>query len=88
MTELKDKIVNLGASFAPQVAPAVNGGGGAPDPAVKTGDGVTTDAISALVNLGYGRADAFAAVSQVVQVKGLNIGLNALIPAALKELGQ
>ena len=88
MTELKDKIVNLGVPFAPQVAPAVNGGGGALDPAVKTGDGVTTDAISALVNLGYGRADAFAAVSQVVQVKGLNIGLNALIPAALKELGQ
>ncbi len=49
---------------------------------------MTTDAISALVNLGYGRAEALGAVSRVVQAEGVDIGLNALIPAALKELGQ
>ncbi|MDG2270576.1 MAG: Holliday junction branch migration protein RuvA [Alphaproteobacteria bacterium] len=88
MTELKDKIVSLGGGFASQAAPVAIDDGAATDPAVEAGDGVTTDAISALVNLGYGRAEAFGAVSRVVQSEGVDIGLNALIPAALKELGQ
>lgn len=88
MTELKDKIVGLGGAFAPQAVPAAAGGGGALDVPTEPDDGITTDAISALVNLGYGRAEAFGAVSRVVQAEGVDIGLNALIPAALKELGQ
>jgi len=88
MTELKDKIVSLGGTFAPQATPMNTAGGPPPDSPVEADDGVTTDAISALVNLGYGRAEAFGAVSRVVQAEGVDIGLNALIPAALKELGQ
>lgn len=88
MTELKDKIVSLGGGFASQAALVAIDDGAATYPAVEAGDGVTTDAISALVNLGYGRAEAFGAVSRVVQSEGVDIGLNALIPAALKELGQ
>lgn len=88
MTELKDKIVTLGGAFAPQAVPVQAGGGKTADAPVEAGEGVTTDAISALVNLGYGRAEAFGAVSRVVQAEGVDIGLNALIPAALKELGQ
>lgn len=88
MTELKDKIVSLGGTFAPQAMPVNAAGGSSPDTPVEADDGVTTDAISALVNLGYGRAEAFGAVSRVVQAEGVDIGLNALIPAALKELGQ
>jgi Holliday junction DNA helicase RuvA len=87
MTELKDKIVSLGGSFAPQparapVAGAVTDGAGPAEA------GAAADAISAMVNLGYGRAEAFGAVGRVIQAEGDDIGLNALIPAALKELGQ
>lgn len=87
MTELKDKIVSLGGSFAPQPAraPVAGAAAGGAGPAET---GVSADAISALVNLGYGRAEAFGAVGRVIQAEGDDIGLNALIPAALKELGQ
>jgi Holliday junction DNA helicase RuvA len=88
MTELKDKIVSLGGAFAPQAAPAATTGDKAAESGAEAGDSLTTDAISALVNLGYGRAEAFGAVSRVVQSEGVGIELNALIPAALKELGR
>ncbi|XDZ66235.1 Holliday junction branch migration protein RuvA [Alphaproteobacteria bacterium LSUCC0684] len=45
------------------------------------------DAISALVNLGYGRAEAHAAVV-AVSAGMAGASLEALLPAALKELGQ
>ena len=51
-------------------------------------DGVTADAISALVNLGYGRAEAFGAVTRAMAAPVELSSLEALIPAALKELGQ
>jgi len=87
MTELKDKILSLGGTFAPQPARAPVEGGAAGG-AGSTEAGAAADAISALVNLGYGRAEAFGAVGRVIQAEGDDIGLNALIPAALKELGQ
>lgn len=87
MTELKDKILSLGGSFAPKPVSASTGAADVAGP-VPADIGAATDAISALVNLGYGRAEAFVAVGRVIQNKGNDIGLNALIPAALKELGQ
>jgi Holliday junction DNA helicase RuvA len=45
-----------------------------------------TDAISALVNLGYGRTEAHAAVGRVQARLGADTALDRLIPAALKEL--
>ncbi len=88
MTELKDKIVSLGGGFAPGARPAAANDADAGNAAAGAEAGATADAVSALVNLGYGRAEAFGAVSRVVQDGGPEDDLNALIPAALKELAQ
>ena len=63
--------------------------GGTMPAAALAGDGLdqaAADAISGLVNLGYGRAEAFAAVSRVAQGLGDAASAEALIPAALKAL--
>ena len=51
-------------------------------------EGGTTagDAVSALVNLGYPRTDAFAAVSAAARTIGAEARLDALVKASLKEL--
>jgi Holliday junction DNA helicase RuvA len=89
LTELKDKIVSLGAPSAltpaaSAVAPGMPPAGGADGES--GADGMTVDAVSALVNLGYGRADAFGAVMRAVQAQAGSASLATLIPAALKEL--
>ena len=77
-TELKDKA----AAFGP--APAVK--------LVETkgmADGsVNEDAVSALVNLGYKRAEAFGAVVRVTQKLGAEAKLDAVIKAGLQELAR
>lgn len=88
VAELRDKAgtIALGpAALAP--APTT----GAPAAAAKPEDGaaqVQADAVSALVNLGYGRADAFAAVATAQRALPEGGGLDRLIPAALKELAR
>lgn len=82
VNELKDKTVNvalgLGAdATAPARAAAVAG---------HAADDTVTDAVSALVNLGYGRAEAFGAVSNARQALGEAAALDKLITAGLKEL--
>jgi Holliday junction DNA helicase RuvA len=47
---------------------------------------VTADAVSALVNLGYGRADAFAAVARTSARLGGDAEIDALIRGGLAEL--
>ncbi|MCM2344452.1 MAG: Holliday junction branch migration protein RuvA [Alphaproteobacteria bacterium] len=47
---------------------------------------IENDAVSALVNLGYGRADAYSAVLQARQKANDNDDLQVLIRLALKEL--
>ena len=47
---------------------------------------VTVDAVSALVHLGYGRSEAFAAVAQVAQRLGRQANIEALIKDSLVEL--
>jgi holliday junction DNA helicase RuvA len=44
------------------------------------------DAVSALVNLGYPRTDAFAAVTAAARALGAEARLDALVKASLKEL--
>ncbi len=77
VNELKGKAaaVGLGSTLTPA---AVQAGvaGGAP----------LADAISALVNLGYGRSDAARAVAAVARTLGDTPTLDALITGALKEL--
>ena len=75
LTELKDK---AGAG-APAIAVHLTGTVDAP------GDTHASEAISALVNLGFGRGEAFGAVHQAAQ-KMDAATVEALIPAALKEL--
>ncbi len=48
--------------------------------------GINEDAVSALVNLGYKRADAFGAVARAAQRLGESGNVEALIRAGLKEL--
>ena len=85
LTELKDRILTVAGGLhvvsADQQAPA-------PEVAAAGPQGVTADAISALVNLGYGRAEAFGAVTRALAAPDEATSLEALIPAALKELGQ
>ncbi|WP_299623856.1 Holliday junction branch migration protein RuvA [Pelagibius sp.] len=73
-SELKDKAG--GIALGP-VALA----NGAPAPG-----GVSEDAVSALVNLGYRRAEAFTAVAKAMGELGGEASVEALIKAGLKEL--
>lgn len=83
--ELKDKAGGLALGAAVR-------GGGAPvaqppaAPLPVAGSAVLGDAVSALVNLGYGQSEAFTAVSKAAKALGDEPALGQLIPAALKEL--
>lgn len=85
LTELKDKAGKIAlGGFAPQsVAAAV--AGAAPMPA--DAGGVMEDAISALVNLGYRRLEAFEAVGKVAR-DNEGADSSTLIRLSLKQLGK
>lgn len=86
VTELKDKVGGMALGPA-----AVAGKGPAPSPKADTADpDASEDAISALVNLGYGRSDAFTAVAKAARHQdgaGEKQDVSSLIRLALKELG-
>lgn len=86
VAELKDKAggIALGAGAIVPV-PAVNGSGKVNGKAER---GPVEDAVSALVNLGYRRAEAFGAVAKAARELGERASLDALIRAGLKELSQ
>lgn len=86
VNELKDKTAHL--SLAALTGGKVEPGKGANGPLAPASavEGVAGDAVSALVNLGYGRSEAFAAVMKASRSLGDGASLQALIPAALKEL--
>jgi Holliday junction DNA helicase RuvA len=82
VSELKDKLpvfpgAGVPASIPARGAKAVNGKGG----------NIVEEAVSALVNLGYGRTDAFGAVTRAAQIEGEGAALPAIIRASLRELG-
>jgi Holliday junction DNA helicase RuvA len=74
-TELKDKVAGIAApgSFAPAMATATAG---------------LEDAVSALVNLGYRRAEAQMAVVKASATLGEGAAVPALIRVGLQELGK
>jgi Holliday junction DNA helicase RuvA len=73
--ELKDKV---GAMALGPLAGLKESGDGAP--------GAADEAVSALVNLGYSRSDAFRTISQANHNLGGAAPLDELIKAGLKEL--
>ncbi len=76
LTELRERAgaMPTGTGFSPVLPP----------PAM----GVEADALSALVNLGYRRAEAMAAVARVTERMGESVALDALIREGLKELAR
>jgi len=79
LVELKDKagLITLAAAVGTPQA-----GGEGPPPSGR----FATDAVDALVSLGYRRTDAFAAVGKAAATLGEDCGIEALIKSSLKEL--
>jgi Holliday junction DNA helicase RuvA len=72
-SELKDKVGAVALGPATSEAPA---------------RGAAADAVSALINLGYRRAEALGAVGEAARRMGEGAPIDALIRAGLKELSQ
>lgn len=82
-TELKDKVAHL--ALKPSLSASL---GGRQGPTVMVVGSLTEDALSALLNLGYRRMEAFAAVSAASAKLGAEAKLDALIRTALGELSR
>lgn len=80
VNELKDKVGGLAPS--PPLAATARAA------AANADDGPAAEAISALVNLGYRRVEAFGAVAAASQRLGRAAATDALIRAGLQELAQ
>ncbi len=78
VNELKDKVG--GIALGPAAA--------TPGAAAPAAGAVTGDAVSALVNLGYSRTDAYSAVTEAARRLGADAKVDALIRAGLQELGR
>jgi Holliday junction DNA helicase RuvA len=79
VNELRDMVGGLALAAINTAAPAPQTSG---DP------GLTGDAVSALVNLGYRRTEAFGAVAAASRRLGGDAKVDALIRAGLQELAQ
>ena len=76
-SELKDKIGDL----------ALGAAAGLPAAAWPAADGTASDAVSALVNLGYRRTEAHGAVAHASRDLGPGAATADLVKAGLRELG-
>ncbi len=83
VSELKDKVGGMVLGGAAQ---AMASGGVAGSTAAAAERGPADEAISALVNLGYGRSEAFGAVGKVLQDSDGKADLDTLIRLGLREL--
>ncbi len=79
-TELKDKAAAFG--IAPASGKAID------TPTAPPVGTINEDAVSALVNLGYRRVEAFGAVARVAQRLGPEAQLDTVIRAGLQELAR
>ncbi len=79
VSELKDKAGSIVLGEAARIAAAIDG-------AAPPAEAVPEDAVSALVNLGYGRGEAFGAVAQAARHLGGDAPVEAVIRAGLREL--
>jgi Holliday junction DNA helicase RuvA len=78
VAELKDKL----PAFAAPTESA------APVKGAQSGNRIAEDAVSALVNLGYGRTEAFTVVSKFLHQLGANTPVGTIIRESLRELGE
>lgn len=78
LTELKDKVAHL--PLGPSMS-APNGKG-------SSNGGILSDALSALVNLGYRRMEAYAALQEALTQTGSEAKLDTLLRTALTSLSQ
>jgi Holliday junction DNA helicase RuvA len=79
VNELKDKVGGLALAVTNTAAPT---------PSAAIDAGPTGDAVSALVNLGYRRSEAFGAVVAASRSLGDGAKVDVLIRAGLQELAQ
>lgn len=86
VAELKDKVGGLSLGTAALTKAAVGASGKAGDG--KAAASLLEDAVSALVNLGYRRAEAFTAVAKAQHAADGPVTLDQLIRVGLKELSQ
>lgn len=82
MNELKDKIAKLSLGTSGEIVDS-SAAEGKP---VSTPMAISEDAISALVNLGYRRSEAYSAVAKISSEKGADTPLEELIRGGLAEL--
>jgi Holliday junction DNA helicase RuvA len=88
VTELKEKAGKMAlGQVATQKVQAARGQA-AKGAAVAEGlpKNASNDAVSALVNLGYGRAESFGAVANVMRLMGADLPLGDIIRESLREL--
>ncbi len=76
LTELRERAI------------AMPGGGAALSSAPMPGGGAMADALSALLNLGYRRAEAEAALGRAAAEHGQDVALDVLIRAGLRSLSK
>ncbi|HKU93729.1 MAG TPA: Holliday junction branch migration protein RuvA [Vineibacter sp.] len=82
LTELKDKATAWGATPGVARTPVAAAEGAV------TSATVNEDAVSALVNLGYKRPEAFGAIARVATRLGAEARIDTLIREGLRELGK
>lgn len=84
VSELKDKVGGIALGAAARIRLAGTQAPGTP----AAGGKIDEDAVSALVNLGYGRSEAFGAVARAGSRLGEGAPLGDLIRVGLEELSQ
>ncbi len=78
--ELKDKVASIAIGGIPVDGQAI--------PVAAAGGGAASDAVSALVNLGYRRAEAETAIGKAVAKVGEAASVEGMLAAALRELAR
>jgi Holliday junction DNA helicase RuvA len=82
LTELKDKVATLAMPMTTQALKSAND----PAPTRNEASGAAADAVSALVNLGYGRTEAYSAVVRAAKDRGGEPTVEVLIRDGLAQL--